>query len=114
MPVLRETNCQARYQEMGKLSDKSTVLYAMSYRDALRARILRRLHWVPSEAMLADDLTKGMIHGSGLWEVMFRYAFWQPQSRPELPEDWVTWTQDGQVVRYRLGDLCKRFLKQDR
>ena len=33
----------------------------MSYRDALRAKVLRKMHWVPTESMLANDLPKGMI-----------------------------------------------------
>jgi len=95
---------------MGKITDKNTVLYLLSYREQMRARVLRKLNWAPTESMLADDLTKWMIEGSGLWEVLYQTGTWQPFARPELPEDWVTWDgADGSVTRYRLGNVLKEY-----
>lgn len=87
-------------QDLGKLTDKSTVLYVMAYRDAIKRRVLEALYWVPSEAMLADDLTKSMESGSGLWEVFYKYSAWLPQPRLDLSEDWVS-RVNGVVTRYR-------------
>ena len=98
-------------ESMGKLSDKSTFLYASAYRDYVRRRVLEKLHWVPTESMLSDDLTKFMEVGSGLWRYVYLFAYWQPFSRPELKEDWVTWTQDGRTRRLRLGDVVLDFLR---
>ena len=61
--------------------------------------------------MLSDDLTKFMEVGSGLWRYVYLFAYWQPFSRPELKEDWVTWTQDGRTRRLRLGDVVLDFLR---
>ena len=38
-------------------------------------------------------------------------AYWVRAPRPDLQEDWVTWTQDGMVRRYRLSDMVLDFLE---
>jgi hypothetical protein len=87
----------------GKITDRSSILYLLQYREAMRVRHLSKLHWAPTESMLADDLTKAMLWGSGLWPILYEHAYWQPFRREDLPEDWVSWTQDGAVTRYQLG-----------
>jgi hypothetical protein len=99
-------------RDLGKITDKTQVLWVLSYREALRGRLMEKCSWVPTESMLADDLTKAMIVGSGLWPIVFMFAYWQPFSRPELPEDWVTFNvRNGSVTRYRLSDAVLGFLK---
>ena len=120
MAITMETVVDARglfdaltNRDLGKLTDKSMALYVISYREQLRSRIVARMHWVPTESMLADDLTKKMIYGSGLWPILFCFAFWQPDSRPELTEDYVTWYgNNGEVVRYRLGDVVRTYVEE--
>ena len=55
--------------------------------------------------MLADDLTKAMIHGSGLWELIYRFGFWAPFRRYDLEEDYVTMEPSGEIIRWRIQNV---------
>ena len=79
---------------------------------ALQSRAVERMSWVPTESMLADDTTKAMVYGSCLWPIVYAMAYWQPFRRPELNEDWATWTAaDGQVTRWHLSDVVLAALR---
>jgi len=97
---------------IGKLTDKSTTLYVLAYRQSLHSKVVERMSWVPTESMLADDTTKNMKHGgSGLWPVVYQCAYWQCFRRTDLKEDWVTWeSSTGEVCRWHLGDLVLNLL----
>ena len=87
---------------LGEISGKSTVLYVMSERGAVSTGRHRRLYGVPTESMLADDLTKAMLQGSGLWDLIYHHGYWAPFRRMDLEEDYVTMESTGEVVRWRI------------
>jgi hypothetical protein len=89
--------------DMGKLTDKTMLLYALSVRELLKIGLVLQLVWIPTEAMLADDLTKEM-EPSGNWQVLYRTGWWTPQHRPDLLEDCVTFSpRDGSTKRWRVA-----------
>ena len=49
-----------------KITDKGCLIYMFSVREFIKGRRLWRVIWIPAESCLADDLTKGMVEGSGL------------------------------------------------
>ncbi len=71
-------------------------------REAIQTSRIYRLHWIPTEAMLADDLTKAMLIGSGLWPILYQTGWWSVASRDDLPEDYVSMNCDGKIERWRL------------
>ena len=89
--------------DMGKLTDKTMLLYVLSVRELLKIGLVLQLVWIPTEAMLADDLTKEM-EPSGNWQVLYRTGWWTPQHRPDLLEDCVTFSpRDGSTKRWRVA-----------
>ena len=59
---------------------------------------------MPTEQMIMDELTKDM-SSPGPWEWLYATSEWGPQSRPELPEDYVEFSlKSGVVKRMRVGE----------
>ncbi len=89
-------------REIGKITDKGVLVYLLSYREMVRRRKLRRLHHVPTESMLADDLTKTMSWPTLQWPLLYETGAWIPFARDDLEEDYTTMEPNGEIVRYRL------------
>jgi hypothetical protein len=90
--------------DIGKITDKSCLIYLLAYRELVNQRRLRRVWWVPTEAMLADDLTKRMLWGSGLWPLVYAHGWWSPFPRDDLEEDYVSMEPDGKILRWRFEE----------
>jgi hypothetical protein len=90
-------------REMGKLTDKSMLLYALAYREALRTGMIEFLFWIPTESMLADELTKFKSEVGQDWLELYDHGYWYPRLRLDLPEDLCTFhTASGFVCRWRM------------
>ena len=90
-------------KDMGKMQDKTMLIYALAYRETLKFQIVRQLFWVPTCSMLADELTKDKEETSDDWWFLYQYGVWFPRICTELPEDLVTFDSvDGQVRRWRM------------
>ena len=89
--------------DLGKISDTSSFLYLLSFRESLSSGLLEKLHWVATSDMLADDLTKDMQgeEGSGLWRIVYEKGTWRPSPHPEHDCDYMTFSQ-GEVFKWRL------------
>ena len=48
------------------------------------------------------DLTKAMVYGSGLWELVYAHGFWAPFRRDDLEEDYFTMEPSGEIIRWRI------------
>ena len=48
-----------------------------------------------------DELTKDM-PSNGLWDILYQHGTWHPQSRPDLPEDLVTFVPGEGLIRWRI------------
>lgn len=83
--------------ELGKVTDKNSTIYLMSYREAIRQRRIRRMFWIPTESMLADDLTKKMQYGSGLWPLFYENQWWMPAPRDGLKKITSRWSIQGRL-----------------
>jgi hypothetical protein len=90
-------------REMGKLTDKSMLLYALAYREALHTGMIEFLFWIPTESMLADELTKFKSEVGQDWLELYDHGYWYPRLRLDLPEDLCTFhTASGFVCRWRM------------
>ena len=90
-------------KDVGKLVDKSTLLYVLAYREAIHRRRIAGLHWWPTEAMIVDELTKDM-EPNGTWEQFYATGEFGPWNREDLPEDYVTFNSEtGETTRWRVG-----------
>ena len=95
-------------RDMGKISDKSMIIYVMAYRQAVREKLVEVLGWMPTESMMADALTKFMDPGE-IWAYFYRYAWWTPQLLSHLPEDLVLYdTNTGQSQRWRMVEPAQQ------
>jgi hypothetical protein len=93
-------------RDIGKLTDKSMLIYCMAYREALRFRIVDLMFWLPTESMLADELTKEKDEISEDWWQLYHIGSWFPRCRPELTEDLVTFdTLTGLTSRWRMQEV---------
>jgi len=89
-------------REMGKLTDKSMVLYLAAFREAIKQKMYRFFAWIPTQSMLADCLTKDMDPGD-MWDTLFKFAWWAPYRLEFLLEDLVIYDcVKGTVSRYRM------------
>ncbi len=90
-------------KDVGKLVVKSTLLYVLPYREALRKGNLEGLYWWPTEAMIIDELTKDT-QPNGTWEQYYLTGEFGPWFRDDLPEDYVAFeTSTGEATRWRAG-----------
>ena len=87
---------------MGKITDKGCLIYMFAVRESIKHRRNWRMIWVPTESCLADDLTKSMQEGSGLWPLIYQHGWWSPFQRSDLEEDYITMEPPGSVQRWRL------------
>ena len=72
--------------DVGKISDKTSLIWVLAYRESLQRRYIRWVMWVSTGDMLADSMTKAEGEMEP-WEFLYETGYWGPMSHPELPED---------------------------